>query len=129
MGAKLAKQRLSRRIVALIAAYALALSAVVGSIASARAAAATIGGEPGAVICHTDVSGGPSPDSNGSTNQTCPDCCGLCCLSLAATVPAPSGDLIFVLRTTSRIPRPQPILALFAKREAHLQQPRAPPSV
>jgi hypothetical protein len=82
-----AKGRLRRRIVALAAAYALALSGLIGGLATARAAAVApaVGG---AITCHTDSAGG-SPPAGESGGKPCVDACCIGCLMLLAALPPP----------------------------------------
>lgn len=76
-----------RRIVALLAAYALVLSALIATFGSAREAAASPA-IPGLITCHTDTAGTPSPagDTNG---KLCADSCCIGCLMLMADLPPP----------------------------------------
>jgi hypothetical protein len=77
---------LSRRIVAIAAAYLLALSAIVANFAAARLAAETIDGPPG-VTCHADGAGTASSSGDQGDTGRCIDNCSICCLSLAALPP------------------------------------------
>jgi hypothetical protein len=64
-----------RRVVALTAAYAIALASIVASLGVARAAAETAAA-PNSIICHSVVTGdeAPSPASNQS-NHCADNCC------------------------------------------------------
>jgi hypothetical protein len=123
VSAKDTKHRLARRIVALVAAYAIALSALVGGIVTARAAVAAVTGNAAITICHTDTSSNPADDGT-SVNH---DCCDLGCLALATAIPAPSGDILLVLRTSSHVAQPFSAQTLSFERTNHPQQSRAPP--
>jgi hypothetical protein len=79
-----AKQPLRRRIIALLAAYAIALSGLIGGFGAAAAAAA-----PGTVICHAGADGLPSPGSNDGTGKFCAGSCCIGCLMLIAALPPP----------------------------------------
>jgi hypothetical protein len=76
-----------RRVVALLAAYAIVLSGVIASFATARAL--PVAASTTAVICHSDGSGEPSPASNQDGGRACVDDCCVGCLMLTATVPPP----------------------------------------
>ena len=56
-----ARRPLRRRIVALAAAYAIALSSLIATFASAKAAAEAAAAPDGAIICHTVVAGSETP--------------------------------------------------------------------
>jgi hypothetical protein len=83
---------LRRRIVALAAAYAIALSGLIASFGAARAAAETAA-VPGGIICHTSIAGQQSPSPAGDSGKTCLDCCcGVgCTMTLAALPPPPAS--------------------------------------
>jgi hypothetical protein len=75
------KRLWQKRLVALAAAYAIALAGM------AAAAAA----QPGGTICHTDFAGGhapsPAPSPDSGTHKTCIDDCCTGCLTLTAALP------------------------------------------
>jgi hypothetical protein len=81
------RQSWQRRVVAVAAAYVIALSSLLASFGAARAAAETTA-NPFSVICHHDLAGQSTPadDSNGNT---CIDCCCVGCLMPMAALPAP----------------------------------------
>jgi hypothetical protein len=83
-----ARRPLVRRIVALAAAYAIALSGLIGSFATARAAAAAPA-VPGAITCHTDSAGGLPPAGESGGKPCVDDCCVGCLILLAALPPLP----------------------------------------
>lgn len=87
-----AKWQLQRRIVALVAAYALALSALIGTFAAAREAAATPA-VPGLITCHTDATGAPSPAGD-TDGRLCADSCCIGCLMLMADLPPPPDVVV-----------------------------------
>ncbi|MGB7041241.1 MAG: DUF2946 family protein [Xanthobacteraceae bacterium] len=75
------KRLWQKRLMALAAAYAIALAGM------AAAAAA----QPGGTICHTDFAGGhapsPAPSPDSGTHKTCIDDCCTGCLTLTAALP------------------------------------------
>jgi hypothetical protein len=123
---KLAKRPLRQRAIALAAAYAIALSGLLASFGSARAAAEAAA-VPGGIICHTVILGqqAPSPaENNGKMSADC--CCVGCMMPLAALPPAPASTA--PLRQASRYRvAPFVIAALAGGREAKSHRSRAPP--
>jgi hypothetical protein len=82
------RRPLQQRIVALVAAYAIALSSLIASFGAARAAA-VVAADPGGVICHT-LRGAPTPSGHEDNGKTCADnCCVGCLMLMAAMPPAP----------------------------------------
>ena len=79
-----------QRVVALTAAYAIALATLIASFGAARAAA-EIAAAPNAIICHTIVAGdeAPAPASD-QTNHCAENCCIGCLMLLGALPPPPS---------------------------------------
>lgn len=80
----LAKRALHRRIIALLAAYAIALASLVASFGAVQAA---IGAVDGAVICHTDAQGAPASGSHNDDGTICFKSCIGCMTSLATVIP------------------------------------------
>jgi len=85
---KLAKVLLRRRVIALTAAYAIALSSVLASFSAAQAAAEAIN-QPGGVLCHNSASAQPALPANESKSKICVDWCCVGCLTMATAVPPP----------------------------------------
>ena len=85
---RFAKRALRQRIVALTAAYAIALAGLVANFGAARAAADAIA-QPDNVICHSVVADHPAPSPDGTGNAICADCCCIGCLTMAAAVVPP----------------------------------------
>jgi hypothetical protein len=96
-----ARQQLGRRIIALAAAYAIALSGLIASFGAASAAAAAAG-DPGSVLCHSVAAEQPSPASDDGNQQICADSCCLGCLMSAAALPPAPVDAVPVLHGSSR---------------------------
>jgi hypothetical protein len=88
MGVHFDQHSLGRRIVAIAAAYVIALSALIASFAAARAAAVAIV-DPLGVICHIGSGSAPSPSGNEGDARHCIDACSAGCLPLAALPPPP----------------------------------------
>ena len=82
------KRLLQKRLVALAAAYAIALSGLIANFGGAQMAAPAAA-QPGGIICHTDFAGGPAPSPDGGTNKTCTDDCCTGCRTLVAALPEP----------------------------------------
>jgi len=136
LGSTLAKRTLRRRVIALAAAYAIALSGLIGSVNVARAAAAEAGGglPP---LCHTvagnalagDARAGteavPSPGEN--NGAICADCCCAGCLILVAALPPPPAIAIAALAIAgSRMTTPANA-GLSAPHQDKAHRSRAPP--
>jgi hypothetical protein len=78
---------LQARVIALVAAYAIALASLIASFGVAQAAAAAIGGETG-VICHSDVGGAvPATGSHENDGTICFNSCIGCMMSQATVIP------------------------------------------
>jgi hypothetical protein len=83
------KRLWQKRLVALAAAYAIALAGLIANFGGAQMAAAAAA-QPG-IICHTDFAGGhvpsPAPSPDNGTHKTCIDDCCIGCLTFAAALP------------------------------------------
>lgn len=88
MGTIFAKRPLQRRIIALAAAYAIALASLIASFGAARAAAEAIN-QPDGVICHGSGAERPAPVPDETSRKICVDSCCIGCLSITAAVPPP----------------------------------------
>jgi hypothetical protein len=125
---RFATRPLRQRVVALAAAYAIALASLVANFGAARAAADAIA-QPDNVICHNVVADQPAPSPDGTGNAICADCCCIGCIVSLATVipptvgtPAPSQLSFKRLDLPPRLVRPDG-----AKANAH--RSRGPPPV
>jgi hypothetical protein len=98
MRKSLAKHPLRWRVIALVAAYAIALSSLLASGVAARAAAELVA-QSGGILCHSDVAGQAAPASDENNNRICADYCCVGCLTLMAAVSLPQARII-VLRDT-----------------------------
>jgi hypothetical protein len=123
------KRLLRKRIIALAAAYAIALSGLIASFGGAQMAAAAAA-QPG-IICHTDFAGGsaPSPDGNtGKTDsKTCIDDCCVGCLMLTAALPPPPVTAVVIPRSVSERVAPPAIAVLVSGPKTKSHRSRAPP--
>jgi hypothetical protein len=81
-----ARRSLRGRIIALFAAYAIALAGVVASFGAAQSAAQAADQE-GGVICHSDLATGPATGSHNSNGDICLKTCIGCIASLATVIP------------------------------------------
>jgi hypothetical protein len=123
-----AKRPLRRRIVALAAAYAIALSGLLASFGLARAAAeAAIA--PDAVICHTVIAGeqAPSPASDQTDGGHCAANCCVGCLMLLVALPPPPTKVVGVPQSAVELLAPPAIAVVAAGPETTSHQSRAPP--
>jgi len=121
-----AERPLRQRVIALAAAYAVALSSLVASYGLARAAATAA--VPGAVICHTivDADQAPSPASD-QADHCAANCCLGCIMHVAALPPLPATPAGVLESSTQRLPPPAAV-ALTARPETASHRSRAPPS-
>ena len=116
---------LSRRIVALFAAYAIALSSLLASFGAARAAAEAAA-VPGGIICHTVIDGQQTPSPAENNGKMCADCCVGCMMPMAALPPAPANTAPLAQASSYRVATPA-IAALTGRSEAKSHRSRAPP--
>jgi hypothetical protein len=125
---RFAKRALRQRIVALCAAYAIALAGLVANFGAARAAADAIA-QPDNVICHSVVADQPAPSPDGTGNAICADCCCIGCIaSLATVIPAAVGTAAPSQLSFKRLDLPAHLVRLDgAKANAH--RSRGPPQV
>jgi hypothetical protein len=87
VGKAFAKWPLQQRIIALAAAYAIALAGLIASFAAAQAAAEAINQLDG-VLCHSSAAvGQPAPPADESNSKICVESCCIGCLAMAAAVP------------------------------------------
>lgn len=104
-----ARRPLRRRIVALAAAYAIALSGLIASFGAASAAAEAAAA-PNGIICHTPVGGDEAPASGDTNSKHCIDNCCVGCLMLLAAVPPPAKIASAPLSASQSVVPPQNIV-------------------
>ena len=120
-----ARRPLRRRIVALAAAYAIALSSLIASFGAASAAA-DAAAAPNGIICHTLVAGDETPASGDTKSNHCVGNCCVGCLMLMAAVPPPAKIVLAPLSASKSIAPPQNIVLVGGlKTKDH--RSRAPP--
>jgi hypothetical protein len=121
----LARRPLRRRIIALAAAYAIALSSLLASFGAARAAA-EVAAVPGGIICHTVVAGQQTPaQGNGKLCIDC--CCGIGCTMTLAALPPPPAAAAPLLQAPSHRLAPLGTAVLSGGLETKSHRSRAPP--
>jgi hypothetical protein len=121
-----ARRPLRRRIVALAAAYAIALSSMIASFGAASAAAAAAAA-PNGIICHTLVAGDQAPASGDTNTKHCIDNCCIGCLMLMAAVPPPPAKIVRAPRSASQFIAPPQNVVLSGSLETKDHRSRAPP--
>jgi hypothetical protein len=117
---------LRRRVIALVAAYALALGGIFASGAAAGAAALAAD-HPATVTCHSDAASGPAPSQNNDSGHVCVDACCVGCVLLVAALPPPPVKAIGAPQSAARPLAQTPSLAVHAASSARAHQSRAPP--
>jgi hypothetical protein len=123
----LGRRPLRRRIIALAAAYAIALSSLIASFGAASVAAEAAA-VPGGIICHTVVDGQQAPSPAGGNSKLCIDCCcGVGCTMLMAALPPPSAAAAPLSQVSSRRLAPPAITVRASGHEANAHRSRAPP--
>lgn len=120
-----AKRALPRRIIALVAAYSIALASLIASFNAAQAAAAASRSD--VVICHS-IADQQTPASDQSDSKVCADCCIGCIPSIGAAV-APNVPAIVIPTVVSLWVHPlaHSLLLISAAGKAH--RSRGPPPV
>ena len=127
IGKHIGKHTWRRRIIALVAAYAVALSSLIASFGVARAAA-DAAYNPGGIICHSAPGGGrPSPFGDGTNNKLCANCCNVGCMMLMAALPPPPATAAAMPQAASEILRPSAFALRAAAPQTKAHRSRAPP--
>jgi hypothetical protein len=121
-----ARRPLRRRIVALAAAYAIALSSLLASFGAASAAA-DAAAAPNGVICHTLVADDQAPASGDTNTKRCIDDCCTGCLMLMAAVPEPPEKIVGAPLSASQSIAPPQNIVLVGGLETKDHRSRAPP--
>jgi len=111
--------------IALVAAYALALGGIFASWAAGSAAALAAAG-PAAVICHSEA-GAPAPGQNGDSGAVCVASCCVGCVLLTAALPPPPVKAIGAPQSAARPLAATPVRAVAAGHSTRSHQSRAPP--
>jgi hypothetical protein len=115
-----------QRVVALTAAYAIALSSLIASFGAARAAAETAAA-PNLIICHTLLAGDEAPAPASDQSNHCADNCCIGCVMLLAALPPPPTNAVGVPAAASQpLALPQTVV-LDGGLKAKDHRSRAPP--
>jgi hypothetical protein len=117
---------LRRRVIALLAAYAIALSSLVASFAAAQAAVGAAA-NPGGVICHTDRLGQTAPIPGDTNSKLCVDCCSSGCVMLMAALPPPPVTAVVMPRAASEVVHRFARAVFVSAPETKAHRSRAPP--
>jgi hypothetical protein len=118
---------LRQRLVALAAAYAIALSGLIANFGGAQMAAAAAMGQPDFVICHNDGADAPAPSPDGGTSKTCIDDCCTGCLMLSAALPQPPATAIALLSSAGEPIAPLAAAVVISRPQFSSHRSRAPP--
>jgi hypothetical protein len=122
-----AKRELQRHVIALAAAYAIALSSLIACFGAARAAA-DMAAQPGGVICHSLAAGEHAPSSGDSNNKTCDDNCCVGCLMLMAALPPPPVNAAALPLSAGEVVHPLATSVSVVTQPIKSHRSRAPPS-
>jgi hypothetical protein len=114
-----------RRVVALTAAYAIALATLIASYGAARAAG-EIAAQPNTVICHTLVAGDEAPAPASDQNHCADNCC-IGCLMLLAALPPPPTKVVGAPESASHALAPPQHIVLNGGPKTKDHRSRAPP--
>jgi Protein of unknown function (DUF2946) len=120
-----ATRPLRQRIIALVAAYAIALANLVAGFGAAQAAVAALDGGYG-VICHSDGAEGPATGSQDNNGAICLKSCIGCISALTTVMPptiAPPGPPQLSFKRLDLSAR----LAIHADAKANAHRSRGPP--
>jgi hypothetical protein len=121
-----AKWPLRRRVVALAAAYAIALSGIIANFGAGRTAAAD-SGVNGAVTCHTEIAGDLTPSGGQDDGKACADLCCTGCLMLMAALPPPPAKAVGAPQSPGQILPMRAAAGSVFSPETKSHQSRAPP--
>jgi hypothetical protein len=121
------ERTIRRRFVALVAAYAIALSGLLANFTAARAAIADAN-SPTGIICHTFQTDQQAPAHDQSGDQACAANCCIGCLMLTAALPPPPATVTGAPEATGGILLSLPAAdAVAAVSETKSHRSRAPP--
>ena len=121
-----ARRPLQRRIVALAAAYAIALASLIASFGAASTAAAAAAA-PNGIICHTLVAGDQAPTPGETNSKHCADNCCIGCLMLIAAMPPPPAKIIGAPLSASQTVTAPENIVLSGGLQTKDHRSRAPP--
>jgi hypothetical protein len=121
----LTKRPLWQRVVALGAAYAIALAGLIASFIVAHAAAEATA-QPDVVICHSSLADEPTPASQDSNGNLCIKSCVGCITSLAMAIP-PTVSGTQLPQSAIKQLDPPARLVILADAKANAHRSRGPP--
>jgi hypothetical protein len=121
-----ARGSLRQRVIALAAAYLIALAGLLASFGTASVAAADITNSSG-FLCHTAAGGSSSPADDQSNNQICAERCGIGCLMMTAALPPPPAGAAALLFAAAEVVHPLAIERPTLARQTKSHRSRAPP--
>jgi hypothetical protein len=121
-----AKWPLRRRVLALVAAYAIALSGIVASFGAGRAFAA-VPDLPAAVTCHTEIAGDPAPTGSEADGKDCANSCCTGCLMLMAALPPPPAKAVGEPQSAGQILPMRAVAGATVGARTKSHRSRAPP--
>jgi hypothetical protein len=120
------ERTIRRRFVALVAAYAIALSGLLANFTAARAAIETAN-SPIGIICHTLQTDQQAPAHDQGGDQACAaNCCSGCLMAMAA-LPPPPATVTGAPQGTGLLLSPPAADAVVAGSETKSHRSRAPP--
>jgi hypothetical protein len=123
-----AQHPLRRRLVALFAAYAIALASLLTSFGTARMAAEAAALPGSTALCHSDA-GETAPAQQDDGGKTCTDCCCIGCLMLMGALPPPPGTVAAAVASAGHV-LPLPAVGIVTPRTTgNAHRCRAPPHV
>ena len=122
-----ARRPLRRRIVALAAAYAIALSSLIASFGAASAAADAAADPTAASSVIRVVAGDEAPAAGDTNSKHCVDNCCIGCLMLMAAVPPPPAKITGAPLSASQSIAPPQNIVLVGGVETKDHRSRAPP--
>jgi hypothetical protein len=120
-----AKRPLRQRLIALAAAYAIALASLVATFTAARAAAEAVD-QPQAVLCHNGGAEQPAPAPDETTGKICIAACCNGCLTMAVAIEPPVAAAIVPHALSQRL-APLMRFVLVGDVEYYSHSPRGPP--
>jgi hypothetical protein len=120
------ERTIQRRFVALVAAYAIALSGLLANFTAAHAAIQTAN-SPIGIICHTLQIDQQVPAHDQGSDQACAANCCIGCLMLMAALPPPPVTVTGALQTAGVLLSLPAADAVAAVSETKSHRSRAPP--
>ena len=119
------RQLLSRRVIALATAYAIALSGVIASFGAALVAAEAAA-QP-SILCHNSIADRSTPSPGGTSGKVCADNCCAGCLAMPGTLPPPTAVAAAPQSGTKRVATLTSFILVLTA-DSHYHRSRAPPA-